>query len=184
MRDSAIKNNFSIIIAEYNYLIILACLFFCVSCSLKPVYYNKYNAQGLSQLNTVEVEKIGSIDGAEFLYHLSNILPRDKSIDAKYMLKVEFSNSKLPSVIQKNSDVLWEIINQNVHYRLLDIKTGKEVTSGRFSHTNSYNIDSSVYSSYIASETATEDLTRQAAEEILARLVVYFNKISSEKNYN
>lgn len=182
MRGSAVKNSPSIIMAEYNYLTILVCLFFCASCSLKPLYSSKYNAQELNQLNCIEVEEINSIEGSEFLYHLSNILPRNRLIDAKYLLKVKFLNSKLPSVIQKNSDVLWEIINQNVQYQLINIETGKKVTTGKFTHTNSYNIGSIVYSNYISSETASDDLTRQAAEEIFARLVIHFNNVNNNKN--
>lgn len=176
MISLAIKNRFSKIIAGRNYLSILVCLCMVASCSLKPVYYSKYNVPELNQLNAIEVEQINSIEGAEFLYHLSNILPKDTSLRAKYLLKISLSTTKLPSVIQKNSDVLWEIINQIVQYRLIDINTGKEVTSGRFSHKTSYNINSLVYSSYVESETANQDLTKQAAEEIIARLIVYFEK--------
>ncbi|XVN42959.1 MAG: hypothetical protein RCG15_01245 [Candidatus Rickettsia vulgarisii] len=174
MKYSAIKNSFTIII--------VACLFLCASCSLKPVYSSKYNTQKLSKLNSIEVEKINSVEGAELLYHLSSILPRDKSVDTKYLLKIKLSGNSLPSIIQKNSDVLWERINQDVQYRLIDIKTNKEVTSGRFSHINSYNIDFLVYNSYVAREKATEDLTKRVAEEIFARLVIYFSSVNNDKN--
>lgn len=160
-----------------NLLLALAYLFLFTSCSLKPVYSNKYSMQELSQLSSIEIEPIASIEGAEFCYYLSSILPRSTTATTKYLLKVKFTNKRLPLILQKNSDVLREAISQTVQYRLVDIITNREVTTGTFSHITSYSTAALPYHSYIDEEVALKDLTKQGADDILARLILYFKRV-------
>ncbi|MDR0296821.1 MAG: hypothetical protein LBH67_02470 [Rickettsia sp.] len=159
-----------------NLLLIVTYLFLCSSCSLRPVYSNKYSLQELSQLSTIEVEPIESIEGAEFCYYLSSILP--KSTTTKYLLKVKFTNKNLPFILQKNSDVLREAVSQTIQYSLVDIITNQQVTSGTFRHITSYSTASSPYHSYVDNMKALEDLTKLGADEILGRLILYFKQNS------
>lgn len=160
-----------------NLLLALAYLFLFTSCSLQPVYSNKYSTQELSQLSSIEIEPIASIEGAEFCYYLSSILPRSTTATTKYLLKVKFTNKRLPLILQKNSDVLREVISQTVQYRLVDIVTNREVTTGTFSHITSYSTTALPYHSYIDEEVALKDLTKQGAYDILARLILYFKRV-------
>ncbi|WP_375331829.1 hypothetical protein [Candidatus Tisiphia endosymbiont of Temnostethus pusillus] len=160
-----------------NLLLALAYLFLFTSCSLKPVYSNKYSTQELSQLSSIEIEPIASIEGAEFCYYLSSILPRSTTATTKYLLKVKFTNKRLPLILQKNSDVLREAISQTVQYRLVDIVTSQDITSGTFRHVTSYSTAALPYHSYIDEEVALKDLTKQGADDILARLILYFKRV-------
>ncbi len=157
--------------------LLFGCLLIGSSCSLKPVYSSKHNAKELAKLSSIEIQPINSVEGSEFLYHFSRILPCSRGIKPQYLLKVEFSNTKVPSVLQRNSDTIREAINQTVSYSLMDALTNKEVTSGRFKHITSYNTNSTVYTSYIIGEGEMELLTNQAAEEIRKRLILYFKRI-------
>lgn len=163
-----------------NLLFILQVLLLLTSCNLRPVYSTKYNPQELSQFNAIAIEAVNSIEGAELVYHLSYLLPRQSGTKVKYLLKIEFANKRLPSVIQKNSDTLREMIEQIVNYKLVDVQSDKVVTAGQFNHISTYSIDSAVYSSYTLGELELEQLTKRAAEEILARLILHFKRIESE----
>ncbi len=162
--------------SSLNLLLIVTYLFLCSSCSLRPVYSNKYSPQELNQLSAIEIESIDSIEAAEFCYYLSNILPRSTVVTTKYLLKVKFTNKNLPFILQKNSDVLRETVSQTIQYSLVDIITNQEVTSGTFRHITSYSTASSPYHSYVDNMKALEDLTKQGADEILGRLILYFKQ--------
>lgn len=162
-----------------NLLLIITYLFLCTSCSLRPVYSNNYSPQELSQLSAIEIEPIDSIGGAEFCYYLSSILPR--STTTKYLLKVEFTNKNLPLILHKNSDMLRETVHQTIQYKLVDTVTNQEVTSGTFHHRTSYSTAFSPYQSYIDNEKALEYLTKQGADEILERLILYFKQNSRKQ---
>ncbi|WP_425363830.1 hypothetical protein [Candidatus Tisiphia endosymbiont of Hybos culiciformis] len=167
--------------SSLNLLLIVTYLFLSTSCSLRPVYSNKYSLQELNQLSAIEIEPIDSIGGAEFCYYLSSILPRSTTSTTKYLLKVQFTNKSLPLIIQKNSDVLRETVSQTIQYRLVDIVTNQDVTSGTFRHVTSYSTASSPYHSYIENEKALEELTKQGANETLERLILYFKQNSIAK---
>ncbi len=155
-----------------NKSIIVFIYLLCTACSLKPIYNTKYSLEQFTQLSSVTIEPIKSIEGAEFYYYLSSILP--KSTMTRYLLKVQFISKRLPFIFQKNSDVLREKINQTVKYRLVDILTNQQVLVGTFSHITSYSTASLPYHSYIDEEVASKDLIKQGAEEILGRLILYF----------
>ena len=143
------------------------------SCGLRAVYSNKYTElKANNPLNAIDIEPIGSIDGTEFYHHLSTLLPRTTT--AQYLLKVQFSNVSVPSAFQKNSDVMREITNQSIQYWLFDLKTNKELTSGKFKQMTSYSTMFSPYAAYVENEGALEDLTKHSAEEVRSRLILYF----------
>jgi hypothetical protein len=147
-------------------------LFLCLlsGCGFRPVYSTKLITN--NQLGLIEVEPIESIDGAEFCYHLSQIMPNSHS--PKYLLKVQFSGTNVPLAMQKNSEVLRQTINQQIHYKLIDKETNKEITSGQFKNISSYSTTTSPYATYVDSEMASKNLSKQAAEEIRSRLILYF----------
>ncbi|MFY9589758.1 LPS assembly lipoprotein LptE [Rickettsia endosymbiont of Halotydeus destructor] len=155
---------------------IIIIIFFLSSCTLKPVYSEKYYnyLSSHNELNAINVEPVRSVDGAEFYHRLVSILPQKAK--AEYLLKTQFVNVSMPATIAKNSNILRESINQSVSYQLIDIKTNKILTSEKFYQTTSYNTIFSPYASDIEREETQIELARQAAEEIRTRLILYFAK--------
>lgn len=156
-------------------LVVITCLSIISlsSCNLKPIYTDKPDGIN-AELAAIELEPIDTIDGAEFYYAFYSLLPKSNIIKTKYLLKVKFANSSFLSVIGKNSDVSREITSQIIYYRLINIDNNQEITSGRLKHMTSYSITSTAYTSYIDNERTMEDLSRQAATELLERLILYF----------
>ncbi len=159
-----------------NLLFVLQCLLLLSSCNLRAVY-NQSSSPAINQLNAITIQDINSVAGTELVYHLSSLLPRKHGVKVKYILNIEFSNNKSPSILQKNSDSLREIVDQVVRYKLIDIQTNRTVTEGKFNHITTYRVDSAVYSSYTLGELGVEELTKRAAEEIISRLILYFESI-------
>lgn len=155
-------------------VLLLTALLFLAACSFSPIYGDK-GFQKNHLLHAIQVEPINSIAGAEFYRHMSDILPL--YYDPKFLLKVRFNSASSPIAMQKNTEVLRQNISQLIEYELLDIKTHKIITSGRFRNTLSYNTTFSPYATHIESESALETLTRNTAEEIRNRLILYFHTI-------
>ena len=173
-----VYNNVLLVIMTFLFIIPLS------SCNLKPVYMDRPDGIN-AELSTIELEPIDTVDGAEFYYAFSNLLPKSSILKTKYLLKVRLVNGHFLSVIGKNSDLSREVVSQIIHYRLINIDNNQEITSGSLKHMTSYTITSTPYSSYITNEKTMEDLSKQAATELLERLILYFTnqlKIDRIKN--
>ncbi len=155
------------------FIVTFLCISLLTACKFKPVYTNNTGSIN-TYLSAIEVEPIDTVAGAEFYYTLTNLLPKTHMVKAKYLLKVSFSNTTTMEILSKSSDVSRELLSQIVYYKLIDIGSGKVLTSGKFRHMTSYGITSTAYTSYIEHERTEEDLTREAATELLERIILYF----------
>ncbi|MGX6960910.1 MAG: hypothetical protein ACIPMY_06930 [Rickettsia endosymbiont of Pentastiridius leporinus] len=155
-------------------IFIIFLLLFVTSCNLKPVYDTRYNSKINKDLEAIEVEPIKTIEGAEFYYRLTSILPGQGK--AKYLLKAELTAAVMPATIEKNSDVSRQYINQLIKYKLINIETSKILIEEKFYQTTSYNSIFTPYATNIERDETGIDLAHAAAEEIHNRLILYFTR--------
>lgn len=158
-----------------RYLFIVLLLLFVNGCNLKPVYDTEYsNSEVVKNLESIEVESIKTIEGAEFYHRLTIILPQKTK--AKYILKAELAGATTPATIEKNSNVLREYINQLVKYQLVDIESQKVLIKEKFYQSTSYNSIFTPYASSVERDETGIDLAYAAAEEIRRRIILYFTR--------
>ncbi len=153
-------------------LFVIIIFFLMSSCNLKPLYTEKYSRN--NDLEAIEVEPIGTVEGAEFYHRLTSILPQ--KAQAKYLLKVKLIATTMPATIEKNSNVLREYINQLVRYKLIDIESQKVLIEEKFYQNTSYNAIFTPYATNVERDETGIDLAYQAAEEIRSRLILYFTR--------
>jgi len=139
------------------------------SCGFKALYKQENVS---SSLDAIEISQIPSMEGAELYRYLSDLLPL--KVDPLYVLKISFTSTGSPIAIQKNSDVIRENVSHTVQFELLDIKTAKVLTSGKFKQMTSYNSTFSPYGSNVEREHTAKNLTKYSSEEIRRRLILYF----------
>lgn len=149
------------------------------SCGFRSVYSENNSSSSNKDIESIEVIELNSLEGSEFRYYLSKIMPKKR--ETKYLLKVDFGNSTLPILIKKDSNLLRNGINQTVNYQLSDVKDNKIISSGSFRQLASYNITFAPYASYIEEEATLTNLTKKSAEEIRNRLILYFEKKDNSK---
>jgi len=152
-------------------IILLIYIFSLTSCGFKPIYKKESNPSN-KFLQSIEIVPIASPDGADYYNHLKNILPATQN--AKYILQTKLSYGKDYSIIQKNSDVLREIVTIKVSYKLLDSNSQELVTSGHFSRLSSFSTKFSPYSNQISQQETQRSLAIMAAEEIRNRIILFF----------
>jgi hypothetical protein len=163
------------------YLLLILPILLLASCGFNPVYKThdvaKYNEMPVSSegnaLSSIQIEPIASVAGSELYHDLSIYFPLKEN--PKYLLRVTLSYESRAQAIQKNSTIFREIIYQTTNYRLLDINTMQEVTSGSFVLSSSYNTSFSPYGSYTEHQQTNINLAHYTAEQIRQRLILYFS---------
>jgi hypothetical protein len=155
-----------------NRSLIFTILFPCflVSCGFQPVY----KTQNSDILPSIKINPIDSLDGAELYHHLSNLIKT--SDDGQYQLNVKLEYLSSPLAITKDSNIVQQSATQLVSYDLIDQSTHRQITSGNFRLTGSYNAMFSAYESHTEEQQTKANLAGRAAEEIRLRLIMYFYK--------
>ena len=159
---------------EKHYLkvvVLLVYIFSLTSCGFKPIYKKQSNPTN-NFLQRIEIIPISSPDGADYYNHLNNILP--PSSNPKYNLETTLSYEKDYSIIQRNSDVLREVVTIKVSYKLIESKTQKLVTSGYFTRLASYGTNFSPYSNQTNQQETQRLLAIMSAEEVRNRVILFF----------
>jgi len=156
-------------------------LIICLSsCGFRPLYGDYGKIEDVAKnLHEIEIESISSIEGTDFYNHMQNLI--QNSSGSKYLLKVSLSYSSVPSIIQKNAEILRETESLKTTYRLIEKDSDKVLTSGSFSKISSYSTTFSPYSNSTLKQTTRSDLARVVAEDIRNRLVLFFNSKNKVK---
>lgn len=149
------------------------------SCGFHPVLSSGGDACTRELLGQIELSSMQSIEGADFYNRLKNILPYGR--EKKYLLKTTLSFSKDFSIIQKNSDILREMVAARVSYSLRDKETGKIRISGSFSRLSSFNTTFSPYSNQVQQYNVQKNLAIMSAEEVRNRIMLFLERENKEK---
>jgi len=157
------KNYFKIIAAFFV-------LFSLASCGFRPVYKTELNPTN-DFMQAIDILPISSPEGANYYNHLKNIFPIGST--PKYTLKTSLSYDKDFSIIQKNSDVLREVVTVKVNYKLTESATDKIIVSGKFSRIASYSTNFSPYGNQANQQEIQNTLAIMSAEEIRNRLILF-----------
>lgn len=159
---------------EVNYfklVLIIISIFSLTSCGFKPIYKKQSNLT-YDFLQAIEIIPIASPDGADYYNHLKNILPPGQN--TKYYLETTLSYLKDYSIIQRNSDVLREVVTIKVSYKLFETSTQELITSGHFSRLASYSTNFSPYSNQTNQQETQKLLAIMSAEEVRNRIILFF----------
>lgn len=139
--------------------------------------YKADNNPTFSALENIDITMINSVEGADFYNHLQNIMPHGPA--AKYTLTTNCSFMKSISVIQKNSDILREVVTIKVSYELKDKATENKITTGQFSRFSSFNTTFSPYSNVVSQQDKQKNLAIMSAEEVRNRIMMFFKNNSN-----
>jgi len=152
-------------------ILIMATLLVISACGFKPVYKTTDN-KTYELLQKIELAPPCTLEGAEFYNQLKNIIP-PTSLHANYILESKLQFTQDFSIIQRNSDVLREIVTLKVSYTLKEKMTGKTITSGKFTRLSSHNTSFSPYENLNKNQQTLTNLAIISAEEVRNRIILY-----------
>jgi|GEM_PF-2517800 len=160
-----------------RHLIRLCLSFFAIfslsSCSgFVPLYGN--NSEYREELSRIEIEDNNSIKASEVYYHLSKLFGNNHS--TKYLLKItNISDNTYPIAISGHSRLVKQNIANQYKYELLSKETGLLLDSGKIRIVGSYKAQENAYSSYTSERITSKNIARNVAQEIYARILLYFS---------
>lgn len=148
------------------------------SCGFKPLLSS--NSFAKENLSAIAISTENSIEAAELNHYLYTLLPKS-GVD-KYKLNIYVSSNVAPDIIQKNSNIVSENVNQIISYNLIDINSGLTLVADQFTQSASYNSTYDPYRSSTELEYTKINLAKYGAEEIRKRLILYFITVRTEVN--
>ena len=141
----------------------------------------------LSQMAAVEVSPMRGLLGVKMYNQLrENLTPGGKQAAPRFQLDIDFSAHRDALITAKDTQVRRFNLVIQASYSLLDIASGKLLTSGKAGTTTNYNVvESSIFGTSAAEETAHLRGVSQVSEQIAWALSVFFKQRSSDmqKNY-
>ena len=155
----------------FHSILVVATLFLLISCGFKPIYKTTNN-KTYELLQEIELAQPSTIEGAEFYNQLKNIIP-PTALHANYILESKLQFTQDFSIIQRNSDVLREIVTLKVSYTLKEKMSGKTITSGKFTRLSSNNTSFSPYENLNKNQQTLTNLAIISAEEVRNRIILY-----------
>lgn len=160
------------------YLYLISALFLIQSCNKLEI--SKYKSSIYTQkqveqdLKTVEIGDPNNLEAVHYYNHLKNIMPHSSEKEKKYLLKTSFYFRKNFSLIQKNSDIVRELIQIELSYSLIDKVSNKQELNGTIHRILSYNTTDSPYSNYIEFNNTRRLLLVSCAEHIKNIISLHF----------
>ncbi|MDE1149037.1 MAG: LPS assembly lipoprotein LptE [Azospirillaceae bacterium] len=131
-----------------------------------------------AQLSTVSIDIIPDRVGQMLRNNLIDRFYRDTGRPAKpvYRLSVALRSTKENLGIQKDATATRARLHVMADYQLIDVKTSKTLYRTSSRSIISYDISEAQYSTMVAEQDAYDRALTEVAEEITARLALYFDR--------
>lgn len=147
------------------------------ACGFEPLYA-RHDGDGVAaRLETIQIEPIADRVGQMLHNRLRDgLAPRGLPAKPLYYLKVTVIESVQESVIQRTAFAAQANLSLNISYQLHDAKSRGAVLSGSVRSTSSYRYQTAALGTLAGEKDARERAVADAAEEIRARLALYFKR--------
>lgn len=155
---------------EPGRLAALAALLLLGACNLQPVYSN--GSQGAAQTLLADVE-VGPIpDRAGFLVRSRLVDRMQPSGNPRFKLEVALDDDIIGFGIRGDNSIIRERRTLRARYRLTDISTGKVLLDTTATADAGIDVVTSEYAVVAAEASTLERLSRDIADQIVARLAL------------
>lgn len=147
------------------------------ACGFEPLYA-RHDGDGVTaRLEAIRIEPIADRVGQMLHNRLRDALaPRGPAAKPRYYLKVTVAETAQESVIQRTAFAARANLSLDVTFQLHDAKSRGAVHSGSVRSTSSYPYQIAALGTLAGEKDARERAVADAAEEIRARLALYFKR--------
>lgn len=151
-------------------LIILMSLF---SCGFQVMYRDEENnLSHASELASIRIKKDRDHLSQKLKNNLYDLLNPDYiQAEAKYFLILKVSESNYGALITQTGASGRNTITVDVHYELKNLENAMTISQGSTAVSDSYDVSTNRYGTYVADETVQLNLTKIAAQNIRNALV-------------
>jgi len=147
-------------------------------CGFQPLYGQRDNETSVStDLAAVRVDPLRDRVGQQMHNFLRDRLnPDGQPVAPSYRLRVLLSESRRELGVRRDETATRANLRMTANFSLLDYNGGGELLSGRSTSTTSYDILDNPFASTVSEDDARQRALREVADEIQARLALYFAK--------
>lgn len=147
------------------------------ACGFEPLYARHDADNVAAQLETIKIEPIADRVGQMLHNRLRDgLTPRGLPAKPLYYLKVTVTETVQESIIQRTAFAARSNLSLNVTYQLHNAKSRGAVHSGSVRSVSSYSYQTATLGTLAGEKDARERAVADAAEEIRARLALYFKR--------
>lgn len=144
-------------------------------CTLRPLYAGGGTGQVAQSLKSVNVAPIGGRAGWLVRTALEDRLGNGES-DPLYRLEVELDDQITGFGIRRDDAVTRERRTLRARYRLVDASAGTVLLDATAGSDAGIDVVSSEYATVVAEQTALERLSKELADQIVARIALYASR--------
>lgn len=147
------------------------------ACDFQPIYgTHSESGQTIDMMNQVAIDSISDRNGQMLRNDLiDRMYSKGRPKKPLYHLRVSINASLQDLGIQANATSTRSLLDMTVNYNLMDTHE-KTVLSGTAHSITSFNKLSDQYGSLISDESAYERTLKEASEQIVNRLSLYFSE--------
>ena len=154
----------------------LAILLTLGGCGLRPLYAGGTQGKIGQALAGIEVGPIGGRNGWLVRNALTDRLSAAGEGTPRYRLQVELDDQIQGFGIQRDASVTRERRTLRARYKLVDAAEGTVVLDATAGSDAGIDVVTSEYAVIAAEQTALENLSRQIADQIVARIALYASR--------
>ena len=162
-------------------LLLLALAFALSACGLRPLYRGGGGGEVAQSLRSVEVGPIEGRAGWLVRTALVDRLQHPEGSAPRYRLEVELDDQITGFGIRSDDAVTRERRTLRARYRLVDATLGTVLVDATAGSDAGIDVVSSDYATVAAEQTALERLSRDIADQIVARLALYTARTSGAR---
>ncbi len=150
------------------------------SCGLQPLYSGGQQGAVASLLRGVSVDPIEGRAGWLMRNALNDRLEAAGAGETRYALKVKLDDNIEGFGVRADDTVTRERRTLRARYQLVDLASGKIVLDATAGSDAGIDVVSSEYATIAAENTALENLSREVADQIVARLSLFAGQARGE----
>jgi len=164
-----------------NRSILLLLALLLSGCGLRPLYSGGGSGQVAQALRSVEVAPIGGRAGWLVRTAIEDRLGTQAGGKSQYRLEVELDDDITGFGIRRDSAVTIERRSLRARYRLVESVKGTVLLDATAGSDAGIDVVSSEYATVAAEETALERLSKEVADQIVARVALYASRGGENK---
>lgn len=145
-------------------------------CGLRPLYSGGGSGQVAQTLRSVEIGPISGRAGWLVRTALEDRLGTQSGGPSRYRLEVELDDDITGFGIRRDSAVTLERRSLRARYRLVEATKGTVLLDATAGSDAGIDVVSSEYATVAAEETALERLSKEIADQIVARVALYASR--------
>ena len=155
---------------------ILALALLLSACGLRPLYSGGGSGPVAQTLRSVAIGPIAGRGGWLVRTALEDRLGRDAAAQPRFRLEVELDDRIEGFGIRSDNAVTRERRTLRARYRLVDAANGAVVLDATAGSDAGIDVVSSEYATVAAEQTALERLSKELADQIVARIALYASR--------